>query len=122
MTRTILVVGLSPRHKKADAERDVFLELWTQLYGPFNKSEGSVSASRIRVALLCWGGFAFWFADGVIHAVVPGTDRILVEIEAMALVVLFLVLGILAKGAEDHFEAGEVDPDGPKSLGEALRK
>jgi hypothetical protein len=60
-------------------------------------------------------GLAFWFGDEVIHAVVPTTDRILAEIEGMALAVLCLGLGAIAKGIEDRLEAGEVDPNGPKS-------
>lgn len=65
---------------------------------------------------------AFGFGGGVIHAVVPRTDRILAEIEGTGLAALCLGLGAIAKGAEEHLETGEVDPDGPKSLGEALRK
>jgi hypothetical protein len=76
----------------------------------------------IAWAFFAGAAFAFWFAGGVIHAVIPGTDRILAEIEGVGLVVLCLVLGALAKGAEGRLEAGEVDPNGPKSLGEALRK
>jgi hypothetical protein len=66
-------------------------------------------------------GIAFLFGGGVIHAA-AGTDRILAEIEGMALALLFGGLGFAAKGVEDHLDAGEVDPHGPKSLGEALRK
>ena len=66
-------------------------------------------------------GLAFLFGGGLIHAVL-GTDRILAEIEGMALALLSGVLGLLAKDAEDCLEEGEVDPNGPKSLGEALRK
>jgi hypothetical protein len=67
-------------------------------------------------------GLAFWFGGGVIHAVVPGTDRVLAEIEGIALGILCAGLGAVAKGAQDRLGAGEVDPNGPKSLGEALRK
>ena len=67
-------------------------------------------------------GLAFWFGGGLIHAIVPGTDRILSEIEGAALAALCVVLGFLAKGAQDRLGAGEVDPNGPKSLGEALRQ
>lgn len=64
-------------------------------------------------------GLAYWIAGGVIHAFFPGTDRVLAEFEGMALVLLCLVLGALAKSAEGRLE---MDPDGPESLGEALRK
>jgi hypothetical protein len=67
-------------------------------------------------------GLAFWFGHGVIHAVVPRTDRILAEIKGMALALLCLGPGAIAKGIEDRLEAGEVDPNGPESLAEALRK
>ena len=67
-------------------------------------------------------GFAFWFAGRVIQIVVPGTDHMLAEIEGFAVVLLFGTLGALAKGAEGHLEAGEVDPRGPKSFRDALRK
>ena len=98
------------------------LELWL---GFMNSSTRSTAKSLLRgVAWLFFvtAGLAFWFGGGVIHAVDPSTDRILAEIEGMALAVLCAGLGVLAKGAEDRLEAGEEDPDGPKSLGEALRK
>jgi len=90
-----------------------------------NPSTRAKTASLLRgIAWLFFAGagFAFWFAGGFIHAIVPRTDRSLAEIEGMALVVLCLVLGALAKGAEDRLDAGEVDPNGPKLLGDALRK
>lgn len=66
-------------------------------------------------------GLAFLFGGGLIHAV-RGTDRILAEIEGMALAFLSGGLGLTAKNAEDRLDEGEVDPNGPKSLSEALRK
>ena len=67
-------------------------------------------------------GLAFWFGGGVIHAVVPKTDRVLAEIEGVGLAILCAGFGAIAKGTKDRLEAGEVDRNGPKSLGEALRK
>jgi len=67
-------------------------------------------------------GLAFLFGGGLIHAIVPGMDRILSEIGGSALAALCLVLGFLAREVEDRLGAGNVDRDGPKSLGEALRK
>ncbi len=90
--------------------------------GPSTRTKTVSLLRGIAWVFFAGAGCAFWFAGGVIHAVVPGTDRILAEIEGMGLVVLCLVLGALAKGAEGRLEEGEVDPDGPKSLGEALRK
>ena len=48
--------------------------------------------------------------------------RILAEIEGIALAALCAGLGAIAKGVENRLDAEEVDPNGPKSLGEALRK
>jgi hypothetical protein len=67
-------------------------------------------------------GLAFLFGGGLIHAISPGTDRILSEIGGAALAALCVVLGFLAKVAEDRLGAGDVDAHGPKSLNEALRK
>jgi hypothetical protein len=63
-------------------------------------------------------GLALWFGGGVIVAF-GGTDRVLAEMEGFALTVLFVGLGVIAKGVEDHLEEGD---EGAKSLGEALRK
>jgi hypothetical protein len=40
----------------------------------------------------------------------------------MALAALCAGLGAIAKSVENRLEGEEVDPNGPKSLGEALRK
>ena len=66
--------------------------------------------------------FAFWFGDGLVHTIIPGTNRILAEVEGVALAGLCLGLGAIARAAEDRLEAGELDPKGPKSLAEVFGK
>ena len=84
--------------------------------------------AKLRAALegltklfFAMAGLAFLFGGGLIH-VLTNTDRLLSELEGFGLMGVFLVLGILAKGLEDRLDSGEVDVNGPKSLGEALRK
>jgi len=89
---------------------------------PSTRSNAKSLLRGVAWLFFATAGLAFWFAGGLIHAVNPSTDRILAEIEGMALAALCAGLGLIAKGAEDRLETGEVDPDGPKSLGEALRK
>jgi hypothetical protein len=87
-----------------------------------NPSRSSTAKSLLRgMAWLFFAiaGLAFWFGGGVISAVAR-TDRILAEIEGIALALLCVGLGTIAKVAEDRLEQGEAD--GPTSLGEALRK
>jgi hypothetical protein len=88
-----------------------------------------MNASRISTAKwllrgMAWlffaiAGLAFWFAGGVISAAF-GTDRILAEMEGIALALLCAGLGLIAKVAEDRLEQSEAN--GPTSLGDALRK
>ena len=73
----------------------------------------------IAYLLFATAVLAFVFGGGLIHAV-RGTDRMLAEIEGFALTLLCAGLGVLARAAEDRLEEGEAN--GPKSLGDALRK
>ena len=89
-----------------------------------NPSTRTKAKSLLRV--IVWlsfaaAGLAFVFGGGIIHAI-RGTERILAEIEGMAIALLSGGLGFVAKDAEDRLEESEVDPNGPKSLGDALRK
>jgi hypothetical protein len=60
-------------------------------------------------------GLAFLFGGGVIHAMV-GTDRVTAEFEGVALMVLCLAVGLIAKIIEYRLAEGEL----PASLGEAF--
>ena len=84
-------------------------------------STGSRLESLLGVVaklLFALAGLAFWFGGGLIHAL-TNTDRITAEMEGVALTVLLVALGVIAKVAEDRLEEGA---GGPKSLSEALRK
>ena len=89
---------------------------------PSTRSKAKHLLQGIAWLLFAVAGLAFWFGGGVIKALGGGTDRIFAEIEGIALAILFIGLGAIAKFAEDRLDDGEVDPDGPKSLREALRK
>ena len=89
---------------------------------PSTKKRTASVFRGIVLSLSAGPGFAFLFGAGLIRAVVPGTDRILAEIGGFAVVVACGMLGISAKGVGDRLEAGEVDPNGPKSFRDALRK
>ena len=89
---------------------------------PSTRSDAQHLLQGIAWLFFVAAGLAFWFGGGVIHAVVPRTDRVLAEIEGMALAALCAGLSVIARGVKDRLEAGEVDPNGPNSLGEALRK
>jgi hypothetical protein len=88
----------------------------------FTRSNAKFLLRGVAWLFFAAGGLAFWFAGVVIHSVDPSTDRILAEIEGIALAALCAGLGAIAKGVENRLDAEEVDPNGPKSLGEALRK
>ena len=89
---------------------------------PSTRTKLKLLLQGIAILFFATAGLAFFFGGGLIHAV-RGTDRFVAEIEGFTLAVLFAVLGGCAKAVEDRIELeGEVDPDGPKSLGEALRK
>ena len=63
-------------------------------------------------------GLTFWFGGGIINAF-RTPDRVLAEMEGIALTLLFAGPRVMAKAAEDRLEEGK---GGAKSLGEALRK
>jgi hypothetical protein len=80
----------------------------------------ATAASLLRATawlFLGVGLLAFWAAGAVISAI-AGTDRVLAEMEGIALTLLCLVLAGGAKYVADRLEEG----DGPASLGEALRE
>ncbi len=62
-------------------------------------------------------GLAFWFGGRAISEF-GKTDRLLAEMEGLALILLFMGLGAIAEMAKNRLEEGE----GPTSLSEALRK
>jgi hypothetical protein len=64
-------------------------------------------------------GLAFCFGGQIISAFAKGYS-IPAELEGISAGLLFVGLGIVAKIAEDRLEENETD--GPKSIGEALRK
>ena len=68
-------------------------------------------------AFLVLAGGAFWFGGGLIHAI-ANTERLLAEVEGIALAALFLGPGVIAKLSADGVEEG----DGSISLTESLRK
>jgi hypothetical protein len=70
----------------------------------------------VRV-LLALTGIAFLAGSGLIHALTD-TDRVLAEMEGIALAALFLGLGLIIKMCGDRIEEG----DSSTSLTECLRK
>lgn len=62
-------------------------------------------------------GISFWFGGGVAMAVF-GTDRAAGEVGGVLFAMFLAGAGVVAKNFQDRVEDGE----GPKSLGEALRK
>ena len=88
---------------------------------PSTRSDAQHGLQGLEWLFLAAAGLAFWFGGGVIHAVFPKADRVLAEIEGIALAILCAGLGALAKGVNDRREAGDVDPNGPTSLDEVLR-
>jgi hypothetical protein len=67
------------------------------------------------------GGIAFLFG-GVVIYIVAKTDRVLAEMGGIGLTVLFFIIGALAQFTADRLDEGAVDPNGPTSLRQALRK
>ena len=72
--------------------------------------------------LLGMFGLSFFLGGALIHFVHPQTGRIRAEIEAQIVSVLLVALHVTALVAADRIGWGNVDPKGPKSLSEALRK
>ena len=89
---------------------------------PSTRSNVAFFFRGVAWVLFGLAGIAFFFGGGLIHAASIETDRTLAEFEGLALAIICLVLGRVARGAEDHFEMAQVDPSGPKSLSEALAK
>jgi hypothetical protein len=72
--------------------------------------------------LLGMFGLSFFFGGAFIHFVHPQTGRLRAEIEAQIISVLIVALHVTAIVVADRIGWGKVDPNGPKSLSEALRK
>jgi hypothetical protein len=65
-------------------------------------------------------GLAFWFGGGLIRAF-GTTDRVLAEVEGLAVAMLLLGLAGVAKIVEDRLDEGD-ERWTSKPLGEALRQ
>jgi hypothetical protein len=65
---------------------------------------------------------SLFFGGPLIHFVHPHTGLIRAEIEGQVIGVLFVALSVTALEVADRIGWGKVDPKGPKSLSEALRK
>jgi len=65
---------------------------------------------------------SFFFGGALIHFVHPQTGRIRAEIEGLGIATLFAVMHVTAIVIADRIGWRKEDPNGPKSLGEALRK
>lgn len=72
--------------------------------------------------MLGMSGFSFFLGGSFIHFVHPETSRLRAEIEAQFLFVVFVALHVAAIVGADRVGWGKVDPTGPKSLTDALRK
>ena len=85
-----------------------------------NLSLRSIATSILGgVAWLCFvaAGLAFFFGGRLIH-VVFGTERLVAELEGIALTVLCVGVGVIATVIKYRLEEGEL----PASLGEAINK
>ncbi len=72
--------------------------------------------------LLAAFGLSTLFGGALIHFLHPQTGRVHAEIYGQLIAVLFIALSLALAVYADDLSMGKVDPEGPKSLSEALRK
>jgi hypothetical protein len=72
--------------------------------------------------LLAAFGLSMFFGGALIHFLHPQTGRIRAEFYGQIMAVLFITLSIALGVYANDLGLAKVDPKGPKSLSEALRK
>ena len=91
------------------------------------ENSASILKLQAQLKLLTWVllatfGLSTFFGGALIHLLHPQTGRVRAEMYGQTVAISFIALSLALGVYADDLSMGKVDPEGPKSLSDALRK